>query len=139
MVAAWPQFEEVNVLASEADWSWPIAVRRLFEPRGVNMLMAHNANEFVDIMRQRRIHATIVDGGSERAMGLSTIRLIRMEYPTQPCILLADEMNEWLLEQALNLGVFSVVKKPVEIDQLRQLLDKLFVKRYNSDIFRCLE
>ena len=35
----------------------------------------------------------------------------------------------------LQLDVFGVVCKPVNMDVLRELLNRLFLKRYNSDIF----
>jgi hypothetical protein len=29
------KFDEINVLASQADWAWPMALRDIFQPRGV--------------------------------------------------------------------------------------------------------
>ena len=40
-----------------------------------------------------------------------------------------------LLDEALQLDVFSVIDKPVDMDILRQQLNRLFIKKYNSDIF----
>ena len=39
------------------------------------------------------------------------------------------------LGKALQLDVFSVIDKPVDMDILRQQLNRLFIKRYNSDVF----
>jgi hypothetical protein len=55
MVSNLSQLEEVNVLASEASWAWPEAVRSIFRPRGVNLLVAENASEFVNIIERKRI------------------------------------------------------------------------------------
>ncbi|UCG47038.1 MAG: response regulator [Phycisphaerales bacterium] len=126
---------EVNVLASEANWAWPEALRDVFRPRGVNLLVAENADEFVHIIERKRIHTTIVDMDSGVSNGLATIRIIRMDYPSIPCILLSSSAGESLLGKALRLDVFSVIDKPVDMGVLRAQLHRLFLKKYGSYIF----
>jgi DNA-binding NtrC family response regulator len=135
MVAQWSQSAEVNVLASAADWAWPEAVRNIFKPRGVNLLMAEKTSDFVRIIASTRIQTAIVDVDSERPSGLATVKIIRMSYPRLPCILLTRRTDEDMLGRALQLEVFGVVGKPVDMDILRELLDRLFLKRYHSNLF----
>ncbi len=135
MVSNLSKLEEVNVLASEVNWAWPEALRNIFRPRGVNLLVAESTGEFVEILQGRRIHTTIVDMDSE-ASGLATIKIIRMDYPLMPCILLCSEIGEAVLSKALRLNVFSVIDKPVDMGVLLELLNRLFMKKYNSDIFQ---
>ncbi len=135
MVPNLSQLDEVNVLTSQAGWAWPEALRHIFRPRGVNLLVAENAADFVNIIRNKRIHTTIVDMDSERSDGLVVIKIIRMKYPLLPCILLTNTAGESLLEKALRLDVFSVIDKPVDMSILRQQLNRLFIKKYHSDIF----
>ena len=134
MVSNLSRLDEINVLASEADWAWPDAVRDIFRPRGVNLLVAGGAEQFINIIEQKRIHTTIVDMDSETG-GLATIKIIRMDYPLMPCILLTSGAGEDLLGKALQLDVFSVIDKPIDMDVLREQLNRLFLKKYNSDIF----
>jgi DNA-binding NtrC family response regulator len=135
MVAQWSQVGDVNVLASAADWAWPDAVRNIFKPRGVNLLMAENAGEFVNIISATRIHTTIVDLDSERYNGLATVKIIRRDYPRVPCIVLTHRVDKEVLGKALQLEAFGVIAKPVNMDILQQLLHRVFLKRYNSDLF----
>jgi DNA-binding NtrC family response regulator len=135
MVAQWSQSGDVKVLASAADWAWPEAVRNIFKPRGVNLLMAENAGEFVNIIATTRIHTAIVDVDSERSNGLATVKILRMDYPLVPCIVLTHKVDKEMLGKALQLEAFAVLGKPVNMDILRQLLNRLFLKRYNSDLF----
>ena len=135
MVSNLSKLEEINVLASEANWAWPVALRNIFQPRGVNLLAAGNASECVSLIKQKRIHTTIVDMDSDKANGLTTIKIIRLDYPTLPCILLSSATGESLLGKALELDVFSVIDKPVDMAVLRKQLNKLFMKKYNSNIF----
>jgi len=135
MVSNLSKLEEVNVLASDANWAWPEALRYIFRPRGVNLLVAENAAQFVSIIEKKRIHTTIVDMDSEQSDGLATIKIIRMDYPLLPCILLTSTAGESLLGKALRLDVFSVIDKPVDMRILREQLNRLFIKKYNSSIF----
>jgi len=135
MVFDLPKLDEVNVLASGANWAWPTALHDIFEPRSVNLLVAESSDEFVNVIRRRRIHTTIVDMDSERYDGLAAIRIIRIDYPLMPCILLTSEAGEEVLSRALQLDVFGVVDKPVDMCILRELLNRLFIKKYDSDIF----
>lgn len=126
---------EVNLLASEDNWAWPEAVRNILRPRGVNLLVAQSTSDFINIIERRRIHTTIVDMDSERSNGLATIRIIRMGHPLMPCILLSSHTGEAMLSKALKLDVFSVIDKPVDMSILHEQLNRIFMKRYNSDIF----
>lgn len=132
MVAEHDQF---NLLASQADWAWPEALRNIFKPRGINLLVAQSAEDFVDIIEHQRIHTTIIDVDAVPSGGLATIRIIRITYPQLPCILLSRHAEQTLLDKALRLDVFSVIDKPVDMTVLQQQLNKLFIKKYNSHIF----
>ncbi|MBN2559335.1 MAG: response regulator [Phycisphaerae bacterium] len=135
MVAERSQLGGVNVLTSAANWAWPEALRDLFQPRGVNLLVAESPGDFVHIITHRRIHTTIVDMDSERSNGLATVKIIRMNFPLLPCILLTTQASQDVLGKALQLDVFGVIDKPVKMDILQQLLHRIFVKRYNSSLF----
>ncbi len=146
MVMDMLQSDEVNVLASRADWDWPGAMRDIFSPRGVNLLVAESTNDLVDVLRHRRIRTTIVDTDPPRPTrgrveagcgqgGLWTLKIIRLECPTIPCILLASNATKSMLDEALRLDVFSVIDKPVDMKILKDQLNRLFVKKYRSHIF----
>jgi len=135
MIHEQSRLNEVNVLVSEGNWAWPEALRMIFAPRGVNLLTARRPQEFVNVLEQKRIHTMIIDMDSAVSKGLATIRLIHVEYPLLPCILLTSTVSSSLLSKALQLEVFSVVGKPVNMEVLRELLNRLFLKKYGSDIF----
>ena len=129
------QLDEINVLASEAHWAWPMALHDIFEPRGVNLMVAQGVDEFVDVIEHKRIHTAIVDMDSEKSNGLATVKIIRMDYPMLPCILLSGDATETLLGEALRLEVFSVIDKPVNMEVLREQLDRLFSRKYDCNVF----
>ena len=130
-----PKTDEVNILVSPADWAWPVALKDIFQPRGVNMLLADDADDCVDIIEHSRIHTAIIDMDCEKANGLIMVKTIRNHFPHLPCILLSRLAEKNLLSQALQLDIFSVIDKPVDMSVLLWQLNRLFVKKYNSEIF----
>lgn len=128
------QSDEINVLASRADWDWPGAVRNIFKPRGVNLLVVENTNDIVSVLQHRRIRTAIVDT-DRRQGGLWTLKIIRAECPALPCILLTSDTTKFTLDEALRLDVFSVIDKPVDMRILNDQMNRLFVKMYGSHIF----
>jgi DNA-binding NtrC family response regulator len=125
----------VNVLASGDGWGWPCALRDIFAPKGISLLIARGISEFISVIGQKRIHTLILDADQDRSAGLATVKIIRKDYPRLPCILLSSNPDKQMLTEALQLDVFSVINKPVDIDVLHRQMDKLFIKRYGSRIF----
>jgi DNA-binding NtrC family response regulator len=134
MVAKMLQPDEVSVLTTQADWAWPMALRDIFQPRGVNLLVADGIDQFVNVLRHRRIQATIVDTDSGQGSAWA-LKIIRIEYPKIPCILLTSNPTAVMLEEALQLDAFSVIDKPVDMKILKDQLNRLFVRKYSSHIF----
>ena len=122
------------MLASAADWAWPMAVHTIFEPRGVKLIVVDRTVEFVSIIEQNRIHAAIIDVDFS-SEGIVTLKIVRKGFPWLPCLVLKSGPDEVLLARALQLDAFSVIDKPVDMKILRQQLDRVFIKMYNSDLF----
>jgi len=130
-----PLKEDVTVLTSDAEWGWPMALETIFRPRGVNLLVAKRPVDFVNIIEKKRVHTAIIDMDYQQYNGFATVRMIRAEYPTVPCIMLTQWAEKELLRKALELEVFGVLDKPVDMLLLQGVLDRLFTKKYNIRIF----
>lgn len=126
---------EINVLVNESDWAWPEAVRDIFVPLGINALVVRSAAEAMDVLSSCRVHTAIMDIDTKAAAALSTIKLLRNQYPLLPCIMVTAEENESLLGKALELNVFSVLNKPVSMAILKKQLNRLFMRRYECAVF----
>jgi DNA-binding response OmpR family regulator len=135
MVPRLSQPQHVNVLLDSAHWAWPRAVEEIFQPRGVNALVAQSSGDMVRLVDNNRIHLAILDSGREELGGLQTLRMIRKQNELVPCIMLAQCTDKHLLSEALNLGAFCVVAKPVDMQLLAGQVNRLFMKYYDSTIF----
>jgi DNA-binding NtrC family response regulator len=126
--------EYINVLINDSGWAWPEVVRQIFRGRSVELSLVRQADEALYVLQHRRIHTAIVDMDCETG-GLTIIKMIRSGFPLLPCILIAETAEQKLLSAALELDVFSVINKPVNILLLQSQLHRLFLKKYGSNIF----
>ena len=129
------QSDNINVLISDANWAWPQAVSKIFQPRGINALVAESTNEIVHIVNSNKIHMAILDAATPGQSAMHSLKVIRKHDKLLPCLLLAQKTDNRLLSQALDLKVFSVLIKPVDMVQLTEQINRLFKKYYKSNIF----
>ena len=144
-----------NVLLTEdrphADVHWTRQLPRLLEPQGVVSYVAQTAREAIDMAERTEVHAAVIDlatplGDAEcvqsfpvpgMAGGLWLLELLR-RLPNRPPVVIvrgpafSPRHADRLLTDALRLGVFSVVDKPVELEQLLTVFRRLMDKRYRG-------
>ncbi len=126
---------EINVLVGHGDRAWSNAVEGMFAPRGIRSMVASSAGEAVDILARSRVHMALVDIDSQVVNGLSIVRAVRGYEPMLPCIMASERCERPVLSRALELDVFSVIAKPVDMLILQGQLNRLFIKKYNSYVF----
>lgn len=125
----------VNVLIGNTDWAWPQAVEQIFRPCGINALVANTSDEMVRVIDNNKIHLALLDMAFDELTGIQTLEIIRKHNRLLPCILLARHIDQRLLSEALRLDAFSVMSKPIDINRLREQLNRLFLKYYASNLF----
>jgi DNA-binding NtrC family response regulator len=64
--------------------------------------------------------------------GLQVIRLMREMQQAPPSILLAAELTNHLLHEAIGMHVFSVLSKPVDFNVLLDTLARVMRKHYEG-------
>ena len=133
MVPRLSQPKHVNVLIDSAHWAWPRAVTKIFRPRRFNALVTDTAAEMVRIVSANKVHLAILDAAQPGLSAMEAIRVIRSHDRLLPFILLACRPDDRLLAEALGLGVFSVLDKPVDLHLLANQIDRLFLKCYGSN------
>ena len=127
--------QSINVLLSNANWAWPQAVEKIFQPRGINALVANSAADITRLIDIQKIHLAIIDNSMTDLTGMQALKIIRQLNPQLPCILLALKPEKRLLAEALALNAFSVLEKPIDLSLLAGQIDRLFLKHYQSNLF----
>src|SRR3982750_2263411 len=108
MAPATAPHNRLTVLLANEQESWHTTVRRLLAPQGVPTLSAHTGREALSLMETTPVHVAVLDLRMPQLDGLQVIKLMR-QLPLQtppPPILLADQLSNHLLHEALGMHVF---------------------------------
>lgn len=148
-----------NVLLTEdrpqAAEHWIFQLPRLLEPQGITAYVARSGEEAISIAGQLVFHAAIIDlatplagptapagagpgarSGAREAAGLRLLELFH-RLPNHPAMVVIHppahhQEAERVLREALRLGAFSVLHKPVEIEQLLGVFRRLLDRHYQG-------
>src|SRR3954471_6542051 len=107
----------LTVLLANEQEGWHQTVRGLLEPQGVQTLTARSGREALDLIESQPVHVAVLDQQMPQLGGLQVIRLMRdMKSSPPPAILLANQLTNHLLHDALAMHVFTVLAKPVDFN-----------------------
>jgi len=143
-----------NVLLTEdrphSEGHWTSQLPRLLEPQGVAAYVAGTGREAMDLAQRMEIHAAVIDmgtpiepadgvtfGARRAGGGMWLLELLR-RLPYRPPVVMvrkpafSQRQAQRMLNEALKLGAFSVMNKPVNVEQLLAVLSRLVERRYRG-------
>jgi len=123
----------LTVLLANEQEGWHQTVRGLLEPQGVQTLVARSGREALNLIESQPIHVAVLDQQMPQLGGLQVIRLMRdlKKDPPTAAILLANQLTNHLLHDALAMHVFTVLAKPVDFNVLLDSLARV-LRRYHE-------
>jgi CheY-like chemotaxis protein len=98
----------------------------------VQTISARSGREALHLIESTSIHVAVLDTQMPQLGGLQVIRLMRAIQQAPPAILLASQLTNHLLHEALGMHVFSVLSKPVDLNVLLDSLARV-MRRYYED------
>ena len=122
----------LSVLLPANQEDWHITVSRLLEPQGIATVAARNGREALQIVESGTVHVCVLDNDMPQLGGMQVIRRMADLAMRPPTILLADRLNNHLLQEALGMQVFSVLSKPVDLNQFLDSLARVIRRHYES-------
>ena len=126
-----PSSSRFTVLLANEQEGWHQTVRGLLEPQGVQTLSARNGREALRLIEKEPIHVAVLDQQMPQLGGLQVIRLMREMKSAPAAILLANQLTNHLLHEALGMHVFTVLAKPVDFNLLLDALARV-LRRYHE-------
>src|SRR5262245_43190217 len=100
------------------------AFRPNFREPAYTLLTASTAAEGVEMVRQLRPDAVILDVHLPDASGLETFEQIRLADARIPVILITGHGTTELAIEAIKRGAFDYLLKPLELPQLREIVGR---------------
>jgi CheY-like chemotaxis protein len=133
------------------DEHWTRQIPPLLGPLGVEASIASDARQALTILESTSIHAAVIDLNTPAPQpstsnaaanpsgggGLYLMQVIQ-RLPHKPPIVVVNSQSysqrqvQRMLNQALELGAFSVINWPVKIDTLLSTFQRLIERAYNN-------
>ncbi len=128
---------------------WSKQLPQLLAPQGIETYTASTGREAIDLIERVEFHAAVIDlatppgempgsaGGSGSANGLWLLDLFRRLPGTPPIVVLRSpaftkRQAERLLVESMRLGAFSVLDKPIDLERLLAVFQRMMDRHYRG-------
>ncbi len=115
-----------RILVVDDEENTRIALTRLLSREGYEVQTAANGLEALNALRRNPAELIITDLNMPEMNGLAFLRELNREYPASNVIMITafGEVESYL--EALNLGAFEYLNKPLRLEELRKVMGKMF-------------
>src|SRR5213078_4588959 len=93
-------------------------------PPALDVLTAESSAEGVDLARRRRPDVIVLDIHLPDRSGLETLALLREIDARSPVIFITGKSTTDTAIEAMKLGAYEYLLKPLELSVLRQVIDR---------------
>jgi DNA-binding NtrC family response regulator len=130
MVAALNDWKGPLALAvsGEAE-SWLPAVEAIVGSRFLVTYRVSRDSELLEVIRERLADAAVLDEEVHWPLtALQVLRMVRRVDPLLPVVMVARQPDRRWLEDALRLEAFSVVTKPLALEELLRQIQRIMAR-----------
>ena len=115
-----------RILIVDDEENTRIGLSKLLTQEGFEVESASNGNEALDCLGQRKVNLVISDINMPEMNGLAFLREISRKFPSTNVIMITAYGGVESYLEAMNLGAYEYLHKPVRIDELRSVMKKIF-------------
>ena len=115
-----PVYPTRRILLADDDREVRLGIADLLDQLGLAVEEAETGLEALEVVRQRRIHAALLDLHMPTCTGLEALPRIHQEMEGLPCIVYSGNLSEALERSLFDAGACAVLRKPVDVAVLRQ-------------------
>lgn len=103
-----------------------LALSRLLSREGYVVNAVANGFEALDHLREHDVHLIVTDINMPEMDGISFLREANKSFPGINVIMITAYGGVESYIEAINLGAFEYINKPVRIEELKSILDRIF-------------
>jgi DNA-binding NtrC family response regulator len=118
--------EQKRILVVEDEENARVALAKILVNEGFDVASAGNGREALDYLRSSEVELIITDLNMPEMNGLAFLRELNLRYPSSNVIMITayGEVESYL--EAMTLGAFEYINKPVRYDDLKKVINKIF-------------
>jgi len=118
--------QKKRILVVDDEENTRLALTRLLSRDGYEVKTASDGSDALNLIRSHPVELIITDLNMPVMDGLEFLKELNREHPTSHVIMLTayGEVESYL--EALNLGAFEYLNKPVKFEELRKVIQRIF-------------
>ncbi len=102
-----------------------VALSRLLMKEGFQVDNVANGYDALNFLRQQSVHVIVTDINMPEMDGIAFMRELSKSHPSVNVIMLTAYGGVESYLEAMSLGAFEYINKPVKIDELKLILKKI--------------
>ena len=106
-----------------------IGLSKLLSQEGYQVSAVGNGHEALDYLGHEQVSLVITDINMPEMNGLVFLRELNREYPSTDVIMITAYGGVESYLEAMNLGAFEYLNKPIKLDELKSVMRKIFHSR----------
>lgn len=103
-----------------------IALSKILTREGYEVASASNGNEALNYLRSKEVELIITDINMPEMNGMSFLRELNRSHPASNVIMITAYGEVESYVEAMNLGAFEYINKPLKVDDLKKIITKIF-------------
>jgi DNA-binding NtrC family response regulator len=117
--------EYKRILVVDDEENARMALSKILTHDGYEVSSAGNGLEALNFLRSNAVELIITDLNMPEMNGLMFLRELKRSYPASKVIMITayGEVESYL--EAITLGAFEYINKPVKYDDLKKVIDKI--------------
>jgi len=115
-----------RILIVDDEENTRIGLTKLLTQEGFEVESAANGNEALDYLGQKKVNLVISDINMPDMNGLVFLRELSRKFPSTNVIMITAYGGVESYLEAMNLGAYEYLHKPVRLDELRSIMKKIF-------------
>ncbi|PLX80937.1 MAG: response regulator [Desulfuromonas sp.] len=114
-----------TILVVDDEENARLGLSRLLTQEGYAVESVADGFEALERLRRHPVHLVISDINMPRMNGLNFLRELKRNYPRTHVIMITAYGGVESYLEAMNLGAFEYIHKPVKLDELKSVMSKL--------------
>lgn len=115
-----------RILIVDDEENTRIGLSKLLTQEGFEVESAANGNEALDCLDRQKVSLVISDINMPDMNGLAFLRELSRKFPSTNVIMITAYGGVESYLEAMNLGAYEYLHKPVKLDELRSVMKKIF-------------
>ncbi|ANA40752.1 MULTISPECIES: response regulator [Geobacter] len=115
-----------KILVVDDEENARIGLTKLLEREGFEVASVSNGFEALNYLQQREVNVIVTDINMPEMNGITFLRELNKSFPRSNVIMITAYGGVESYIEAMNLGAFEYINKPVKLDELKSILTKIF-------------